>query len=204
MLVLGSVAQVVGIAGGSWSIARWGLPVAMLGASLITGRPGVGVTALAFALIPAPGFVRTMGSPEIESLLGAVSARLLGLAGLMIEASGPLLRCDGLSLELRGTDSGITTAIVLAEMGWYSAILKAHSVARGLTRAIGFGLLAVVVQPVLVLACVATLPLGFPEWGRFALTHGIWPFLCAGAVLYRPHDRASAARSENDGSQVAT
>jgi hypothetical protein len=188
MLILGLVAQVVGIAGGSWSIARWGLPVAMLGVCLITGRPAVGVTALAFALVPVPGFIRMMGSPQIESLLGAASADFLGLLGVTIETGGPLLLHDGRRFELLGTDNGIATAIVLAEVGWYSAIRNAYSLMQGLTRTIGFGLLAVIVQPIAVLACVATLPLGVPEWGRFVLTHGIWLLLCAGALLYRPHN----------------
>lgn len=177
LLVLGLTAEMLGIAAGSSLIARWGLPVAMFGVSLIVAGPDPRLLALAFGLVPIPDFLIHATSPGFESLLGAGAAWALDLLGFQLKVGGPLLHFDGARFELKAADSGIVTAVLLAEVGWYSALRADLGLSPSIRRALGGALLAVVVQPIMVLACVATLVVGLPELGRFLLTHGVAIFL---------------------------
>ncbi len=173
LLVLGLAAQLIGIASGSWSIARVGLPVAMLGISLVTGKPDTKVVVLAFAAVPIPGLVFNATSPWLESILAVAAAKTLALAGIQLDVGGPLLQFDGARFEMLASDNGIVTAVLLGEVGWYFAIRAHRSFGQAAWQAICWALLAIVIQPLLVLLCIATLPLGVPHLGRFFLTFGV-------------------------------
>jgi hypothetical protein len=77
LLLFGLISQLFGIAAGSWSIARWGLPLAVLGVSLIVGRPTPSFLVLAFGVIPIPDFVVHATSPWLESALATTCATWL-------------------------------------------------------------------------------------------------------------------------------
>lgn len=177
LLVLGLTAEMLGIAAGSWLIARWGLPVAMLGVSLLLAGPDPRILILTFGLVPLPDFLTHATSPGFESMLGTGAAWALDLLGFQLKAGGPLLHFDGARFELQAADSGIVTAVLLAEVGWYSALRADLGLSESIRRALGGALLAVVVQPILVFGCVATLVVGLPELGRFLLTYGVAIFL---------------------------
>jgi hypothetical protein len=168
------LAQIIGIAAGSWSIARGGLPIATLGASLVTGKPHVTVTALAFAAIPVPGFIQAVASPSLESTLGAGAAKLFAWLDPPLQTGGPLLEFGDQRVHLLPRDGGLVTAVVLG---------AGKTATQAAIRAVGWALLAIVVQPLAVLVCVATLVLGVPEVGRFFLSHGLWLLLGAGVVF---------------------
>lgn len=173
LLALGLMAEMLGIAAGSSLIARGGLPVAMSGVSLIVAGPDPRLLILAFGLVPLPDFLIHATSPGFESLLSAGAGWALELMGFHLKVGGPLLHYDGARFELQAADSGIVTAILLAEVGWYSALRADLATSQAVRRALGSALLAVVVQPLLILVCVATLVVGVPEPGRFVMTHGV-------------------------------
>jgi len=177
LLVLGLTAEMLGIAADSSLIARWGLPVAMLGVSLTVAGPDPRVLILTFGLVPIPDFLIHATSPGFESLLSSGAGWALDLLGFQLKVGGPLLHFDGARFELQAADSGIVTAVLLAEVGWYLALRADLGLSPSIRRALGGALLAVVVQPILVLACVGTLVVGLPELGRFLLTHGVAIFL---------------------------
>ena len=139
LLIVGLVALVVGIAGGSWGIARIGLPVAMLGMTWVTGRPAVGVILLAFVCVPVPVFVEVMTSPRVESMWGEIGAGVLSRLGAELEVSGPLLRYHGERFELLPSDSGIVTAVVLGQVSWYLSLRAGRAFGQAVARAVCWG-----------------------------------------------------------------
>lgn len=182
LLLLGFITQLVGIAASSWSIARGGLPIAMLGLSLAMGRPPALVMALSFALIPIPSFIQGATTPYVESMLATGAADFLSRLGSELDIGGPLLQFRGQRFELLPHDNGLVSAIVLAQVGWYRSVRQGSDASICAAHAGAWGLLAIVVQPLAVVVCVASLPLGVPGLGRFCLTHGIW-LLCGGWVI---------------------
>lgn len=187
LLAMGLVAQILGIATDSSLIALCGLPVAIIGISFFTGRPDAAILLLTFGLIPVPAFVAHATSPGLESMLGAGAVSGLNLLRVPIEVTGPLLLSGEARFELLAVDGGIVTAVLLAEVGWYLAIRAKRGMAQALVQAILWALLAIVIQPLLVLLCVSTLPLGVPELGRFVLTHGLVLFI--GSIVLWQHLR---------------
>ena len=184
MLLVALTAEVLGIASGSSSIARGALPLAMTGMALVLGRPTIPVIVLAFALVPVPEFVQSMPSPAAESILAALAEQVAAGAGVALEVSGPLIQYHGGRFELLSYDNGIVTAVVLVQVGWYASLRVGSTPARSVIRAAGWGLLVVVVQPLLILVCVASLPLRIPDVGRFCLTHGPWLLAGLGVLLW--------------------
>jgi hypothetical protein len=197
LLVLGLLAEVVGIASASWSLARFGLPIAVLGVALISGHPRATVVVLAFGLVPVPDFVHGITSPELESLLGAAVAHAVGALGWPLEVGGPLLQYHGRRFELLAPDVGLLTALACAEVGWYSAVRRSADMRQAGLRAIAGAALGLLLQPVLLLLCVATLPLGWPAMGRFLLTHGPWLMLAAGVLCYEVQSWRIAGRERS-------
>jgi hypothetical protein len=143
----------------------------------------VTVTALAFAAIPVPGFIQAVASPSLESTLGAGAAKLFAWLDPPLQTGGPLLEFGDQRVHLLPRDGGLVTAVVLGELGWYLAVRAGKTATQAAIRAVGWALLAIVVQPLAVLVCVATLVLGVPEVGRFFLSHGLWLLLGAGVVF---------------------
>lgn len=182
LLVLGSLVQLFGAAASSWSIARMGFPLAILGVGLILGRPTPSKLLLAFGLVPIPAFVFDMGSPAIESRFGELAGGMLAWLGRPVEVGGPLLESGGMRFELLATDSGLVTAICLAELLWFRSIREGLSTRAAVLRSGCAALVGFAVQPLLVLLCAATLPIGYPELGRFLLSYGV-PIALAAVVL---------------------
>jgi hypothetical protein len=68
-LALGVALEFLGIAAGSWSIARLGLPIGVLGLARLLGAPGLRVAMLSVWLIPIPFFLISAGTPHVEGIL---------------------------------------------------------------------------------------------------------------------------------------
>jgi len=64
------------------------------------------------------------------------------------------------------------------------------------TRSLMWGLLAIVVQPLLVVVSLAFLPLGRPDLGRFVLTHGLWLLSSLVLLGHHAYTRRSAERMD--------
>jgi len=135
------------------------------------------VVVMAFAIVPIPNFVTHTTSPWLESMLAGGAAQILGLIGIQLDVGGPLVQFRGARFELLASDNGMVTSLVLALVGWYYAIRADCTIGQSVKRALLWALLSTVVQPLVVVACVATLPLGVPQLGSFGLRHGVSIFL---------------------------
>lgn len=172
-LAFGFAAQLVGVAASSGFLANVGIPLALIGVGLIVGRPRIDVLLLTLGLIPIPGFLLAMGSPTVESHLGEGLASLFAVAGWPVEGGGPLLTRAGRRFELFTADAGLISAHCGAVFGWYRSVRAGGTMGEH-ARSAGVGaLVALALQPLLLLACGATLALGCPDLGRFVLSHGV-------------------------------
>ena len=125
-----------------------------------------------------------MGSPGIESRIADATSGLLGTLGWPVAAGGPLLQFEGRRFEIFTSDAGLSTAICFAELAWFRGARKALHLGEIFVRGLRAGLLGFAAQPLFVVLCVVTLPLGFPEIGRFLLSHGV-PIALAAFVVAR-------------------
>ncbi len=182
LLALGFMAQLLGAASSSGFIAQCGIPVSILGVGLILGRPGLATLLLTFGLVPVPVFVFAIGSPGIESRIADATSGLFALLGWPIAAGGPLLQFEGRRFELFTSDAGLLTAICFAELAWFRGMREGLHLGEICVRGLRAGLLGFAAQPLLIALCVVTLPLGFPEVGRFLLSHGV-PIALAAVVI---------------------
>jgi len=187
--------ELLGIASGSWSIARLAIPIAVLGMALSGGPLSPPVALLAFGLIPVPNFIVTVGTPEVESALARWLAGAVGPV-VEIEAAGPLLRSAGGRLELQPHDGPLRLAIVLAMLGWYAALRRREAWPAGLVRAVAFASGSLLLQPLALLLAVALLAAGAPAAAVVWLTTGSWLAVAAGGLLliHRPWRRVPRAR----------
>jgi len=135
------------------------------------------IVVMAFAIVPIPDFVIHITSPWLESLLAAGAAQTLGLFGIQLDVGGPLVQFGGTRFEIFASDNGMVTALVLGLVGWYYALRADCTIGQSVKRALQWALLSTVVQPLVVVACVAALPLGLPQLGGFGLRHGVPIFL---------------------------
>ena len=173
LLVLGFSAQLMGAAAAAGFIAQIGIAIGIVGVGLILGRPAVPVLLLSFGLVPLPVFLHGIASPHAESLLGTLAGRILTGLGASVGAAGSLLTANGRRFELVGSDAGLVTAVCAAQYAWYTGVLRAQPLGALVVRAAAAGVIGLVLQPALVLACVASLAVGVPELGRFVLSYGV-------------------------------
>lgn len=174
LLGAGAALQVFGLASGSLSVARVGLPVGFVGLSRWTGRPRLGTSLLAFGIVPLPDTLYAQLTPAAETMLARLLADSLASVWPALDASGPLLRGPGGALELRPSDTGVPVAIGLALIGWYAAVREGAGLGHALQRAVAWSLLALPAQSLGLLAGVAGLAGGHPDLARGWLTHGVW------------------------------
>jgi hypothetical protein len=176
-LALGALLECVGLLGGSGTLARLGLPVAVTGLARWLGRPSLGVAALAFFAVPPPTSFGSALTPAPESALARAAAWVVTACGGELAANGPLLHTPTHRLELFSSDTGLAVAVELAAFGWYSALRQAAAAPAPALRAVAWSALVVVVQPAAVGVAVALLLAGAPrlargwlDWGLVAVT----------------------------------
>jgi hypothetical protein len=166
--------ELAGLAGGSPGIARLGLPISVVGLSLWTGVPRLMTALLALWVVPIPGTLYGLTTPNLESAYARFGAAMIGALGADISASGPLIRSGAERLELDPYHSGIHLIVVIAELSWYAAVRKGLSPMVALVRTAGAALLAIPLQLFAVWAAVLLLVAGAPEVANFWLDHGLW------------------------------
>ena len=174
LLGVGLVIQLIGLAGGSPSIARLGLPVAVVGVALWTGAPSVATAVLAFWALPIPTTAYGLTTPHLESAYAQLGADFGEWVGADMRASGPLIRTGEHRLELDPIHSGIHLAFVATQLVWYAAVLNKTAVPRALARMAAVALLALPLQFLAVLVAIALLSAGTPEGANIWLDHGVW------------------------------
>jgi hypothetical protein len=182
LLASALILEVLGIASGSWSIARLGLPFAVIGLSRLVGRPPLLVALLSFGAVPPPTSILHLTTPWAESAFAAFAALVGSAMGAPLAASGPLLRDPDAQLELAFNHSGLPLAVVLAQLGWYAAIRRGRGARGTVAGALVGGALAVPLQALGVLVAAMALWSGQPAWGRIWLDWGMG-VLCAVAMV---------------------
>lgn len=190
----GLALEMLGLAGGSASLARLGLPLAVLGLARLNGWPAARLAALAFGLVPVPHTVFSFTTPGLEAAwLRAAGAVLSGL-GLDVEIAGTAARVGRGELQLFGPDGGFLLAAPLAWVGWASGLVRGAP-SRVLPLWAGsFAAAGVLLQPVAVCAALLLLWAGSAEAARAWLWSGAWPTATLAAILY-----ISARNGRNEG-----
>jgi len=174
LLIAGLLIELAGLAGGSPGIARLGLPISVVGLSLWTGVPRLMTALLALWVVPIPGTLYGLTTPNLESAYARFGAAMVGALGADISASGPLIRSGAERLELDPYHSGIHLIVVIAELSWYAAVRKGLPPMVALVRTAGAALLAIPLQLFAVWVAVLLLVAGAPEVANFWLDHGLW------------------------------
>jgi hypothetical protein len=182
LIAAGLLFELAGIALEIWTVAWLGFPVAVLGLSLWLGRPSWRIAVLAFGLVPLPESLRVAASPGPEStLLSGVCAAWHAL-GVDFDCVGPVARFAGRRLELQAADVGWTLAPLLAQLGWFCAVVEGASGPRALQRAAAFGAAVVIVQPLAIALALVLLAAISEEVARLWLSQGVWIVCTIGAL----------------------
>ncbi len=189
LLALGLALELLGIAAASWSVARLGLPLGIVGLARARGFPPLRSALLGFFLVPVPTSLVALPSPELESALAAFAGAVVRGVGGEVRPVGPLFTGTQGRLELSAFDAGIPLAATLAALGWYSAVRRGARVSGALASAVRTSLWAVLIQPCAIAVAVGLFALGLPTLARSGLSYAPW--LCATAfVLVRTERRA--------------
>jgi hypothetical protein len=178
----GIALELTGIVTGSWSIARLGLPVAVLGLGGLLGSPPLRVLALAFWMVPLPDSLLLLASPGLEVAAAGLTAALLAPLGVPISAVGFALEGAGGRVEVEPAHAGFVLAHVLSALGWFSAVRGGGSVARAAGRALAGGAAALPAQLAVLLSTGLLLAIGFGEAAEMWLHQASWLLFAAGGL----------------------
>ena len=175
LLALGAVVQIIGIASGSWSAARIGLPIAVIGLALRFGWPPLTTAALSVWLLPLPQGVLSLVSPlGLHTHIARLATGLLNALGAQLTMVGPTIRTPVAQLDLLSRDGGWLLMYVLAGLGWYSAARSGLSLRAAAARAARWAACGIPLQAIALLLAVSALALGWPKLGRGWLDQGAW------------------------------
>ena len=145
------------------------------------GHPRIAVTALVFFAIPLPTSVVGLTSPALETALARAAGAILGGLGAPVEAIGFSLVAPAGRIDLGPVDGGANLAFAFAALGWYSAVRAGGGdIRRAALRGVCSALLAIPLQPLVIVAAGALLGAGLPAAGLFWLRQGSW---IAGSAL---------------------
>ena len=184
LLFLGVALEFVGVVGNSWSIARFGLPIAILGIARWTGMMSLAVAALAFWMIPIPDFIIGFTTPNLESALLKATVAVAQPIGIYVNAVGPVASTAAHKFEMHPHDTGIRVAFMLSGFGWFVAAVRGARPIRLAANAGCFALLAIPVQFVAVLFALVLLSAGWPDAAEAWLLHGVGLAVAVGAASY--------------------
>lgn len=177
----GALLELLGVAAGAWSLARAGLPIAVLGMARMKGRPPLAVAALSLFAVPLPGTLVSLASPELPTLFARAAAGAWRVVGGEVAATGQtLLAPQG---HVAVYDTGLRLAAAFAGAGWLSAVLDRASLLRALPRVAGFALAGLLVQALGVAIAAGLLDAGRPAWAERWLVAGLPLCAVAGALL---------------------
>jgi hypothetical protein len=181
---VGLLLELIGAAGGSWSIARFGIPAGVLGLALWAGSPSPRVAALSLWAVPIPTFFFVQTTPWAESAYAGLAAGLLDGLGFQVRASGPVVRGDHGILRLDDPHSGLHLASLLAQLAWFAALREGRSLRWALGRMAIAAVVALPLQALAVLGAVLLLLAGGPKLGSLWLYHGLWAVVAVSGVAW--------------------
>lgn len=182
LLALGLALELLGIVLDAWSIARAGLPLAVIGVARITGRPALPVALMSLWLFPVPNSILGALTPHPESAFAALAAAVTAALGAPVTATGPVLEAPAGRLLLNAYHSGAPLVVAFALLGWYAALRRGGGLPAALR---GAGVGAALGLPLHALGvCLAALALcgGWPGAGRWLVDWGMLA-VCAVAVV---------------------
>jgi len=200
LVAAGGCIELLGIASGAWSVARAGPALAVAGVLMWAHRWPLREAALALWLVPVPAFAYVTTTPVVESAYGAAAAALLGVLGVPVELSGPMVRSGQTVLELQPAYNGLHVAWLLALLGWYGALRRGGGLTEALRRALLAALLAPPVQLGATALALAAVALGAPGVARAWLEHGLWIAVAAAGIV-QAERRAAAPPEPGDGTR---
>jgi hypothetical protein len=175
LLALGAIVQLIGIASGSWSLARIGFPVAVIGLALRFGRPPLTTAVLSVWLLPLPQSVLSLlGRLGLDTHIAGLATGLLNALGAQLNLVGSAIRTPEAQLDLLPRDGGWLLMYVLAGLGWYSAARSGLTLRAAATRAARWAVCGIPLQVIAVLLAVGALALGWPKLARGWLDQGAW------------------------------
>ncbi len=184
---IGAAMQLFGLLGGSWSLARLGLPVAALGLARWRGAPSLAVAALLFFAIPLPDTVVRLPSPGLETALARSAGFLLSSLGAPIEVGGATLSAAAGRLNLYAPQGGASLAFAFASFGWYAAVSRGAGIASASFRAALASVAAIPAQWMVVLVTAALLAAGDREAAKLWLREAGWIVLAVLALAVLHH-----------------
>ena len=147
LIAAGLLLELIGIALRTWTFAWLGFPIAAVGLSLWIGRPSWRVAVLAFGLVPVPVSLEIAYTPAPETALLTGACAAWRALGVVFSCLGPVARLGDRHLELEPRDAGSTLAAVLAQLGWFTAVISGGSGRCALRRALAFAASVAVLQP---------------------------------------------------------
>ena len=200
LIATGLLLELVGIALEIWTIAWLGFPVAVIGLALWLGRPSWRIAALALGLVAIPESIRLAASPGPESaLLSGVCAAWHAL-GVDLACIGPVARFADRRLELQPADVGWTLAPLLAQLGWFRAVIDGASGPRALRGALACAAAVVVVQPLSIGLALGLLIVSSEGVASAWLSHGVW-IVCTIVALAVTFPRRGPTQAEKRASR---
>jgi hypothetical protein len=173
LLTAGVGLNLLGILVDAWSIARYGLPLAVIGVARLTGRPALGVALMSLWLVPLPTSILALATPGPETAFATLGAAVVAALGAPLEAVGPGIRGPAGSLLFNAMHSGIVLAAGLSLLGWYAGLRQGRSLAGALGRAVAGALLAFPIHGVGVCIAAGILWAGFPGIGQAFVDWGV-------------------------------
>jgi hypothetical protein len=183
-IALGIGLELIGLASGSQSIARLGLPIAALGLARLSGWPTLGSTALLFFAIPLPDTLVLLASPALQSAMVEATGALLRGAGASVQADGLALIGPAKRIVLDPAEGMASLALALAALGWYSALRAGTGVGSAASRAALLVPLALPLQMIVMLVTGALLAAGLGGAAGFWLRQGGWLALSLLGLLW--------------------
>ena len=197
LILIGLGLELLGILAETWTLARLGAPIGVIGMAMRLGSPSPRLLALLFFAVPIPTFIMQLTTPQLESFYASIVSN--GLAQVLgLTSSGPLIIAHNQSLELTAPDAGMQTAALLIAGLWTLVLLRGWSFSRGIL--LGAALLLMV--PPLQIGAVGVasllLALGRPEWSTAWLRWGFYLslFILSAVVFrgWRPHRTEAASQ----------
>ncbi|MCH2187890.1 exosortase/archaeosortase family protein [Myxococcota bacterium] len=184
LIGIGLVLELFGILAETWTVARLGAPLGVIGMAIWLGRPSPRLLGLLFFAVPIPVFVVDLTTPQLESFYAKTA--IIGLReglGLDLTSSGPLIQSGDQILELTAPDSGLSTALILLAGIWTLGFVRDWST----RQSIFWGAAVVCAVPLLQVLAVAIACLlvvsGPAEWATAWLRWGFQLTLVTGALF---------------------
>lgn len=195
LIALGALLEVLGIAGGSWAVARLGLPLAVCGLALRFGRPPLTTAALSLWALPLPGTVASLLKPlSIHRHLADLATGLLTPLGAPLTVVGRAIHTPDGILDVTSRP-GWVLVYILAGLGWYSAARSGLSLPGALARAALWAVWAIPLQALAILGAAGVLWLGEAKLARAWLGHGAGLVTAAvGLAIAERRHRSEATR----------